>query len=157
MALAFVAPQAEAKTFSVVAFESEYGVVFLDSSESKAAFRLFESLNVEVKNNVISETKIFAPLDGSFRIACTGQGADYACAVMVYAGAHATLDFDTDRVELTLPAELARYYEGIFPATDGAFHFETEDHRLTMDWSRERLHIVCPGRPRDRPGGRDKT
>jgi hypothetical protein len=156
LASCFLAPDAEARTFSVVAFESEYGVVFLDSAESKAAFRLFEALNVDVENRVIAETKIFAPQDGSFRIACTGQGADYACAVMVYAGQHAALDFDTDRVELTLPGEMARHYEGVFPAPVGTFHFETEDHRLTIDWSRDRLHILCPGRP-DRPGLKKKA
>lgn len=149
--------EAEARTFSVVAFESEYGVVFLDSAESKAAFRLFEALNVDVENRVIAETKIFAPQDGSFRIACTGQGAGYSCAVIVYAGRHAALDFDTDRVELSLPGEIARHYEGVFPAPVGTFHFETEDHRLTIDWSRDRLHILCPGRPVERPGVKKKA
>lgn len=157
IALCLVAQHAEARTFSVVAFESEYGVVFLDSSESKAAFRLFESLNVEVKNNIISETKIFAPLDGSFRIACTGQGADYACAVMVYAGANAALDFATDRVELTLPTEIAKRYEGVFPAGSDAFHFETEDGRLSIDWSRQGLHILCPGRVAGQQSPKQKT
>ncbi|MCZ7595055.1 MAG: hypothetical protein M5U16_09165 [Hyphomicrobium sp.] len=74
VALAVVCANADARTISVVAFASEYGVVLLDSLKSKAAFRLFESLNVEVENRVIAETKIFAPPDGSFRIACTGQG-----------------------------------------------------------------------------------
>jgi len=149
--------KAEARTFSVVAFESEYGVVLLDSAESKAAFRLFEALNVDVQNRFVAETKIFAPQDGSFRIACTGQGADYSCAVMVYAGRHAALDFDTDRVELTLPGEIARHYEGAFSAPAGSFHFETEDRRLTIDWSRERLHILCAGRPHDPPGSKKKA
>ncbi len=140
------APGAQAKTISVVAFESEYGAVLLDSLESKAAFRLFESLNVAVENHVIAETKIFAPKDGSFRIACTGQGGDYGCAVVVYPGAHAKLDFDTDRVELTLPSEMSRAYKGVFETKGDAFHFETEDKRLTIDWSREGLHILAPGK-----------
>jgi hypothetical protein len=144
--ICLVVHDVEARTFSVVAFESEYGVVFFDSADSKAAFRLFEALNVEVENRVIAETKIFAPQDGSFRIACTGLGADYSCAVMVYAGRHAALDFDTDRVELTLPAELARHYEGVFPVVGGQFHFETEDHRLRIDWSRDKLHILAHGK-----------
>jgi hypothetical protein len=155
--LAFIlALGAQARTFSVVAFQSEYGVVLLDSAQSKAAFRLFEALNVAVENRVVAETKIFAPTDGSFRIACTGSGADYACAVTVYAGAHATLDFDSDKVELTLPGELARRYEGVFPAAGGGFHFETEDERLTIDWSRERLHILAPGKTQ-RAGRGQKT
>jgi hypothetical protein len=150
---AAVCSSAQARTISVVAFQSEYGAVLLDSLESKAAFRLFESLNVEVENHVIAETKIFAPKDGSFRIACTGQGADYGCAVVVYAGKHAKLDFDTDRVELTLPPELARSYGGVFETQGDGFHFETEDKRLTIDWSREGLHILAPGRTQlRRPG-----
>jgi len=136
----------QARTISVVAFQSEYGAVLLDSLESKAAFRLFESLNVEVENHVLAETKIFAPKDGSFRIACSGRGADYGCAVMVYPGAHAKLDFDTDRVELTLPPEMSRTYQGVFETKGGAFHFETEDKRLTIDWSRDGLHILAPGK-----------
>lgn len=147
---AALAPQqgAQARTISVVAFQSEYGAVLLDSLESMAAFRLFESLNVDVENHVLAETKIFAPKDGSFRIACTGRGADYGCAVMVYAGNYAKLDFDTDRVELTLPSELSQRYQGVFEtrAKDGAFHFETEDGRLTIDWSRDGLHILAPGK-----------
>ncbi len=147
VSLGVLGPQgAQAKTISVVAFESEYGAVILDSLESMAAFRLFESLNVEVQNHVLAETKIFAPKDGSFRIACTGRGADYGCAVMVYAGEHAKLDFDTDRVELTLPSEMARDYKGIFDAKGGTFHFQTEDKRLTIDWSRNGLHILAPGK-----------
>jgi len=154
--LTLIGQGADAKTISVVAFESEYGVVLLDSLGSKAAFRLFESLNVDVENRVIAETKIFAPPDGLFRIACTGQGADYACAVIVYAGRYAALDFDSDRVELTLPREIAQRYEGIFPAAVGAFHFETEDERLTIDWSRDKLHILAPGKTR-KAGERQKT
>jgi hypothetical protein len=142
----FSAQGAQAKTISVVAFESEYGAVLLDSLESMAAFRLFESLNVGVENHVLAETKIFAPKDGSFRIACTGRGADYGCAVMVYAGEHAKLDFDTDRVELTLPPEMARSYKDVFETKSGRFHFETEDKRLTIDWSRDGLHILAPGK-----------
>jgi hypothetical protein len=137
---------AEARTISVVAFESEYGAVLLDSLESMAAFRLFESLNVAVENHVLAETKIFAPRDGSFRIACTGRGADYGCAVMVYAGKHAKLDFDTDRVELSLPSEVAGRYKGVFDTKSDRFHFETEDKRLTIDWSRGGLHILAPGK-----------
>lgn len=156
VALAVVCANADARTISVVAFASEYGVVLLDSLKSKAAFRLFESLNVEVENRVIAETKIFAPPDGSFRIACTGQGADYACAVVVYAGSYADLDFDSDRVELTVPSGMAKTYDGIFDAPGGEFHFETEDGRLTIDWSRDRLHILAPGRTR-KPGARQKT
>jgi hypothetical protein len=144
---------AQARTISVVAFASEYGAVILDSLESMAAFRLFESLNVDVDNHVLAETKIFAPKDGSFRIACTGRGADYGCAVMVYAGEHARLDFDTDRVELTLPSELARTYKGVFDTQGGAFHFETEDQRLTIDWSRDGLHILAPGKTQKRIPG----
>jgi hypothetical protein len=141
-----VCSSAQARTISVVA-------VLLDSLESKAAFRLFESLNVEVENHVLAETKIFAPKDGSFRIACTGQGADYGCAVMVYAGKHAKLDFETDQVELTLPPEMARSYGGVFETQGDGFHFETEDKRLTIDWSREGLHILAPGRTQlRRPG-----
>lgn len=144
---------AQARTISVVAFESEYGAVLLDSLESMAAFRLFESLNVEVENRVLAETKIFAPKDGSFRIACTGRGADYGCAVMVYAGKHAKLDFDTDRVELMLPSEMARAYQGVFETKGGAFHFETEDERLTIDWSRDGLHILARGKTQMRVPG----
>jgi hypothetical protein len=136
----------QAKTISVVAFKSEYGAVLLDSLESMAAFRLFESLNVDVQNHVLAETKIFAPKDGSFRIACTGRGADYGCAVMVYPGKHAKLDFDTDRVELTLPSDMARAYKGVFETKSDHFHFETEDKRLTIDWSRNGLHILAPGK-----------
>ena len=156
VALTFISPRADAKTTSVVAFESEYGVVLLDSLGSKAAFRLFESLNIDVENRVIAETKIFAPPDGSLRIACTGQGADYACAVVVYAGKYASLDFDSDRVELTLPDAVAKNYEGVFEAPGGAFHFTTEDRRLSIDWSRDGLHILSPGKTW-RPGVRQKT
>jgi hypothetical protein len=143
---------AAARTISVVAFQSEYGAVLLDSLDSTAAFRLFESLNVEVENHVLAETKVFAPQDGSFRIACTGRGADYGCAVMVYAGEHAKLDFDTDRVELNLPAEMSRAYQGVFDTKGDSFHFETEDGRLTIDWSRSGLRIFAPGKtlPRER-------
>lgn len=156
VALAVICANADARTISVVAFASEYGVVLLDSLKSKAAFRLFESLNVEAENRVIAETKIFAPADGLFRIACTGRGADYACAVVVYAGSYAALDFDSDRVELKLPSAVAKAYEGVFDAPGGEFHFGTEDGRLTIDWSRDRLHILAPGRTR-KAGVRQKT
>lgn len=138
-----------AATTSVVTFESKQGIVLIDSRKSKAAYRLFESLNVPVKTVAFRQTKIFAPVDGSFRIACSAVSLDYSCAVIVYAGEHATLDFDTDRVELNLPADLAKGYVGVFP-NDNAFHLSTEDRRLTIDWSPHGLRIVAPGRGQGR-------
>jgi hypothetical protein len=73
---------------------------------------------------------------------------------MVYAGRHAKLDFDTDRVELNLPSELSRTYQGVFATMGETFHFETEDRRLTIDWSRDRLHILAPGKTRGVGPGR---
>lgn len=138
-----------AATTSVVTFESRQGIVLIDSRKSKAAYRLFESLNVPVKTIALRQTKIFAPADGSFRIACSAVSLDYSCSVIVYAGEHATLDFDTDRVELNLPADLAKDYVGIFP-NDDVFHLSTEDRRLSIDWSPGGLRIVAPGRGKGR-------
>ncbi|MCZ7595056.1 MAG: hypothetical protein M5U16_09170 [Hyphomicrobium sp.] len=55
-----------------------------------------------------------------------------------------------------MPSGMAKTYDGIFDAPGGEFHFETEDGRLTIDWSRDRLHILAPGRTR-KPGARQKT
>lgn len=136
----------EARTQSVVTFESREGIVFLDSMGSKAAFRLFESLRSPVNDRIVAQTKIVAPPDGRFRISCTGYSADYVCAVIVYRGEYASLDFDTDRVELTLPGEIAKTYAVFFPAENGKFHFETEDGRLVIDWSNEEMHVLYPAR-----------
>lgn len=133
--------ESRARTTSVVAFNSEYGLVLIDSIRSRAAFDLFESLNVPIKYGFYYQTKIFAPKDKSFRIACTAWGANHVCAVIVYPGKFATLDFDTDEIRLNLPAEIARKYEGKFPQKDGSFHLETEDKRLIIDWSVKGLKI----------------
>lgn len=137
--------EAGAATHSVVTFGSDMGIVFFDSRGALAAYRMFESLNVPVRNRVTTEVKIFAPEDGSFRIACQARSADYACAVVVYPGAHARLDFDTDRVELDLPGNLAKAFDGVFAATDGRFDFTTEDKRLSISWSPAGLHIISLG------------
>ena len=141
-----------AKTTSVVTFNSEEGIVLLDSLGSKAAYRLFESLNVPVEDHVVRQTKIFAPDDGTFRIVCSAFSASYVCAVVVYAGEFATLDFDRDEILLELPGHLARRYAPIFPAENGRFRFRTEDGRLTIDWSPEGLRILAPGQPIDDRG-----
>ena len=131
-----------ARTISVVTFQSERGIVIIDSRDSKAAYRLFESLNVPVVSTGIRQTKIFAPPDGSFRIACSAVSTDYHCAVVVYASEYANLDFDTDRVELNLPATVAKTYIGIFQSAADTFYFATEDGRLVLEWSPAGLHIL---------------
>ena len=151
MAILWSTTAALAKTTSVVTFNSEEGIVLFDSLGSKAAYRLFESLNVPVEDHVVRQTKIFAPQDGTFRIVCSGFSASYVCAVVVYAGEFATLDFDSDNIALDLPGRLAKHYAEVFPAEDGHFHFETEDGRLVIDWSPSGLHIAAP--PAD-PEGR---
>ncbi|GJM03837.1 MAG: hypothetical protein DHS20C08_23380 [Rhodomicrobium sp.] len=133
--------EARARTTSVVTFNSEYGLILIDSMRSRAAFDLFESLNVPIKYGFFYQTKIFAPKDKSFRIACTAYGANHVCAVIVYPGKFATLDFDTDEIRLNLPATIARNYDGKFPKKQGSFHLETEDKRLIIDWSIEGLSI----------------
>ena len=136
-----ITTEGRARTTSVVAFNSEYGLVLIDSIKSRAAFDLFESLNVPIKYGFYYQTKIFAPKDKSFRIACTAWGANHVCAVIVYPGKFATLDFDTDEIRLNLPADIARTYDGKFPKKDGNFHLETEDKRLIIDWSVDGLKI----------------
>lgn len=136
----------EARTQSVVTFGSRAGIVFLDSLGSTAAFKLFESLRAPVVNRLVSQTKIVAPADGTFRIACTGYSADYVCAIIIYRGEHASLDFKTDRIELTLPGDIARAYGSFFEARNSRFHFETEDGRLVIDWSPEQMHVLYPAR-----------
>ena len=135
------AAPSSARTTSVVTFGSETGIVFLDSRDSIAAYRLFELLNAPVETVGVRQTKIYAPNDAFFRITCSAVSADYACAVIVYRNPHAVLDFDTDHIELDLPAEFARRYRGAFLDAPDNFHFETEDGRLLIDWSVERLHI----------------
>ena len=82
--------QTTAKTTSVVTFNSEYGLILIDSNRSRAAFDLFESLNVPVQNGFFYQTKIFAPKDKTFRIACTSYGASHVCAVIVYPSKYAS-------------------------------------------------------------------
>lgn len=132
---------ANAKTTSVVTFNSEYGLILIDSNRSRAAFDLFESLNVPIKNGFFYQTKIFAPKDKTFRIACTAYGASHVCAVIVYPSEYASLNFDTDEIRLNLPAEYARKYEGTFPKGKNSFKLQTEDKRLLINWSKNGLHI----------------
>jgi hypothetical protein len=150
MNAALFAP-AVARTMSVVTFGSKQGIVLIDSRKSLAAYRLFESLNVPAETRGLSQVKILAPEDGSFRISCMAVSADYSCAVIVYPGAYAKLDFETDSVELRLPASAAKHYVGLFGAANKSrFDFETEDHRLRIAWSGQGLTIICPGRRRPR-------
>lgn len=137
LALVFVSVlslPARAQTINVVAFKSEYGVILIDSIKSRAAFDLFETLNVPVQYGFFYQTKIVAPEDKSFRIACTVYGFNHICAVMVYPGKYADLNFDTDEINLNLPPSIAKEYKGVFSKED-KFHFETEDKRLIIDWS----------------------
>lgn len=144
------ANDAGARSRSIVTFEAKMGIVFVDSKKSLAAYRLFESLNVPVTTEFMRQVKIFAPEDGTFRIACEAVSTDYACAVIVYAGEHATLDFKTDHVELHLPAKLSKLYAGIFPKKDDGFHFTTEDKKLSIDWTPSGLHIESHERGKGR-------
>lgn len=130
-----------AKTVSVVTFNSEYGLILIDSKRSRAAYDLFETLNVPIQNGFYYQTKIFAPKDKSFRIACTAYGANHICAVIVYPSQYATLNFDTDEITLDLPSNIARTYKGTFNNAPNRFHFETEDKRLVIDWSEKGLKI----------------
>jgi len=132
----------QAKTTSVVAFNSEYGLILIDSIQSRAAFDLFETLNVPVKYRLFSQTKIFAPKDKSFRIACTAYSANYICAVIVYPSKYSTLDFDTDEIKLKLPGTIAKSYVGAFNKAPEKFYFATEDKRLIIDWSQKGLSIL---------------
>ncbi len=137
-----VCTAAEARTTSVVTFGSKQGIVIIDSNGSIAAYRLFESLNAPVVSEGLRQTKILAPEDGLFRIACSAVGADYACSVIVYAGEHAELNFDTDRVELNLPGSIAKGYAKLFSSDAGRFDFKTEDGLLRISWAPDGLHIV---------------
>ena len=130
-----------AKTTSVVTFNSEYGLILIDSIHSRAAFDLFETLNVPVQNGFYFQTKIFAPKDKSFRIACTAYGANHICAVIIYPSQYASLNFDTDEIKLKLPGTIAKNYAGTFLNAPKHFHFETEDKRLVIDWSTKGLSI----------------
>ena len=134
-------PQTLAKTTSVVSFQSKYGLILINSIRSRAAFDLFESLNVPVKNGVFVQTKIFAPKDISFRIACTAYGANHICVVIIYPSQYASLNFDTDEIKLKLPGTIAKNYAGTFLNAPKHFHFETEDKRLVIDWSTKGLSI----------------
>lgn len=138
-----------ARTISVVTFGSKQGIVIIDSNKSIAAYRLFESINAPVTTEGLRQTKILAPEDGLFRIACSAVGADYGCAVIVYASEHADLDFDTDRVELHLPAAIAKRYAGLFATGSDRFQFETEDGQLTITWAPDGLHIVGAREPNE--------
>lgn len=138
---------AAAKTFSVVTHGSETGIVLLDSRGSVAAYRLFERLNAPVETVGLRQTKIYAPEDKLFRIACSGVSVDYSCAVIVYKSPHAELDFETDRVELDLPPGIAARYRGAFRDAPDAFHFETEDGRLIIDWRADGMRIVAGKTP----------
>jgi hypothetical protein len=132
---------ANAKTTSVVTFNSEYGLILIDSIRSRAAFDLFESLNVPVQNGFFYQTKIFAPKDKTFRIACTSYGASHVCAVIVYPSEYANLNFDTDEIRLNLPAKFAKKYTDTFPKDKSSFQLQTEDKRLLINWSRNGLRI----------------
>lgn len=134
-------PVAHSKTTSVVAFNSEYGLILIDSIHSRAPFDLFESLNVPVQNGFSYQTKIFAPPDKSFRIACTAYGASHICAVIVYPGKYANLNFDTDEISLDLPGKIAKTYANKFPKEKTSFNFQTEDKRLIINWSKSGLSI----------------
>ncbi len=141
--LLFISPaqSANAKTTSVVTFNSEYGLILIDSNRSRAAFDLFESLNVPVQNGFFYQTKIFAPKDKTFRIACTAYGASHVCAVIVYPSEYASLNFDTDEIRLNLPAKYAKKYTNTFPKGKNSFTLLTEDKRLLINWSKNGLRI----------------
>ena len=140
---------AAARTTSVVTFGSKQRIILIDSRKSLAASRLFESLNVRTQTRGLSQTKVLAPNDGSFRISCMAVSTDYSCSVTVYAGTYAKLDFNTASVELRLPASIAKTYEGLFDvAGKVAFDFETVDHRLRIMWSGQGLTIIYPGKRR---------
>ena len=140
---------AHGRTISVVTFGSETGIVMLDSRGSVAAYRLFEQLNAPVQTIGLRQSKIYAPEDKLFRIACSGVSTDYSCAVIVYKSPHAALDFETDRIALYLPSDLAIRYRDAFLGIEDGFHFETEDGRLVIDWSPEGLRILAekPSKP----------
>lgn len=140
--IASTSTTSQAKTTSVVAFNSEYGLILIDSISSRAAFDLFETLNVPVQYQFFAQTKIFAPKDKSFRIACTAYSANYICAVIVYPSKYATLNFDTDEIKLKLPSTMAKSYAGAFNQAPEKFHFATEDKRLIIDWSQKGLSIL---------------
>ena len=134
-------PQTLAKTTSVVSFQSKYGLILINSIRSRAAFDLFESLNVPVKNGVFVQTKIFAPKDNTFRIICNAYGANHVCAIMVYPGKFASLNFETDEISLSLPASYAKKYANRFAKDKSSFTLRTEDRRLLIYWSKMGLRI----------------
>lgn len=134
-------PQTKAKTTSVVSFQSKYGLILIDSIRSRAAFDLFESLNVPVKNGAFYQTKIFAPTDNTFRIICNAYGARHVCAIMVYPGEFASLNFETDEISLSLPPRYARKYINKFAKDKNSFNLRTEDRRLLIYWSNLGLRI----------------
>lgn len=134
-------PQTTAKTTSVVSFKSKYGLILINSIRSRSAFDLFESLNVPVKNGVFYQTKIFAPKDNTFRIICNAYGANHVCAIMVYPGKFARLNFETDEISLSLPASYAKKYANRFAKDKSSFTLRTEDRRLLIFWSKMGLRI----------------
>jgi hypothetical protein len=104
---------------------------------------MFESLNVDVENRFIAGPRSLHHLTARFASPAAKGGLP--CAVVV-PPKYASLEFE--RSQMTLPTALARTYEGVFEAPGGGFHLETEDGRLTIDWSRDKLHILAPGRTR---------
>lgn len=134
-------PQTLAKTTSVVSFQSKYGLILINSIRSRSAFDLFESLNVPVKNGAFYQSKIFAPKDNTFRIICNAYGANHVCAIMVYPGKFARLNFDTDEISLSLPASYAKNYVNRFAKNKSSFTLRTEDRRLLIYWSKLGLRI----------------
>ena len=129
-----------AKTYSVVTFNSEEGIIFVDGIDSTEAFHFFENLQAPIHFNYGTEIKKFVSKDEKFKVTCSAAGK-YMCAIIVYPQKEAVLDFDTNEVKLSVSGDKAKDYD--------AFEkdFISKDGRLKVLKSENGLEISFPGQP----------
>lgn len=150
--LGLTAAPGAAKTITVVTFNSEEGIIMLDSIKSMLPYRLFETLDARVKNDFLTQSKVYHAAGNEFRIACAGLSLDYTCAVFVYAGPHADLDFDTDMIRMRLPIETSARYAADLSPDGEPLEIVSEDGRFALTWSEGKPLTITGLPPGDRAG-----
>ena len=100
-----------ARTYSVVTFNSEEGIIFIDGQAKEGAYDIFEALAVDVTIRGGAIKKLYTSKDKKLKISCDGP---LMCAIIVYPSNNAVLDFDTNAVHLVVNASDIENYSDLF-------------------------------------------
>lgn len=109
------------KTYSVVTFGSEEGIIFVDGFNTDGAFEIFEALNTPIVYDYGSELKRYVSQDSLLKVTCD---ASYMCAFIIYPQNGVVLNYDNNAVLLELYGENAERYGDIFV---GDFSYDNEE------------------------------